>query len=215
MSASAFVAVLSAGWAPVLGVQLQGGVEVVLRPANEVSEEQFERAIEIIRNRVDAIGVAEPDITRQGNQVVIQLPGVKDKQRAVDLVGQTAALEFRPVAGIYPAETNAAELGLSPESLALLTDIDSDSLTELTLSDIISDSSGEEDLVYSNVLFSDSTGAYVYFLNASELTGDAVENAAATFEGQWIVNVEFNDEGSAGFDQMASAYFGQQVADRG
>ena len=92
MSASAFVAVLSAGWAPVLGVQLQGGVEVVLRPANEVSEEQFERAIEIIRNRVDAIGVAEPDITRQGNQVVIQLPGVKDKQRAVDLVGQTAAL---------------------------------------------------------------------------------------------------------------------------
>ena len=140
MSASAFVAVLSAGWAPVLGVQLQGGVEVVLRPANEVSEEQFERAIEIIRNRVDAIGVAEPDITRQGNQVVIQLPGVKDKQRAVDLVGQTAALEFRPVAGIYPAETNPAELGLSSESLALLTDLDGDSLTELTLLDILTDS---------------------------------------------------------------------------
>ncbi|MCH1614578.1 MAG: hypothetical protein L7S47_02590, partial [Acidimicrobiales bacterium] len=60
--------------------------------------------------------------------------------------------------------------------------------------------------------FSDKTGAYVYFLNASELSGDAVENAAATFQGQWIVNVEFNDEGSAGFDQMASAYFGQQVA---
>ncbi|MEC9339822.1 MAG: protein translocase subunit SecD, partial [Actinomycetota bacterium] len=89
--------VLSAGWKPILGVQLQGGVEVVLRPAADVSDEQFERAIEIIRNRVDAIGVAEPDITRQGSQVVIQLPGVKDKQRAVDLIGQTAELRFRPV----------------------------------------------------------------------------------------------------------------------
>ena len=60
IAGASLAGVLSAGWAPVLGVQLQGGVEVVLRPANEVSDEQFERAIEIIRNRVDAIGVAEP-----------------------------------------------------------------------------------------------------------------------------------------------------------
>jgi preprotein translocase subunit SecD len=94
---TALVSVLAAGWAPVLGVQLQGGVEVVLRPTSDVSDEQLDRAIEIIRSRVDALGVAEPDITRQGDQVVIQLPGVKDRQRAVDLVGQTAELRFRPV----------------------------------------------------------------------------------------------------------------------
>ncbi|MEC9058319.1 MAG: hypothetical protein VX410_02140, partial [Actinomycetota bacterium] len=104
---ASLVGVLSAGWTPVLGVQLQGGVEVVLRPADEVSDEQFERAIEIIRNRVDAIGVAEPDITRQGSQVVIQLPGVKDKQRAVDLIGQTAELTFRPVQSMFdPLDPN-------------------------------------------------------------------------------------------------------------
>ena len=57
-TAASLAGVVSAGWTPVLGVQLQGGVEVVLRPAHEVSDEQFERAIEIIRNRVDAIGVA-------------------------------------------------------------------------------------------------------------------------------------------------------------
>ncbi|WP_323672615.1 preprotein translocase subunit SecD [Candidatus Poriferisodalis multihospitum] len=89
--------VLAAGWAPVLGVQLQGGVEVLLRPTAPADDEQLDRAIEIIRSRVDALGVAEPDITRQGEQVVVQLPGVKDKQRAVDLVGQTAELRFRPV----------------------------------------------------------------------------------------------------------------------
>ena len=89
--------VLAAGWAPVLGVQLQGGVEVLLRPTAPADDEQLDQAIEIIRSRVDALGVAEPDITRQGEQVVVQLPGVKDKQRAVDLVGQTAELRFRPV----------------------------------------------------------------------------------------------------------------------
>ena len=91
------VGVIVAGWAPVLGVQLQGGVEVLLRPTSGADDEQLDRAIEIIRSRVDALGVAEPDITRQGSQVVVQLPGVKDKQRAVDLVGQTAELRFRPV----------------------------------------------------------------------------------------------------------------------
>ncbi len=100
--------VLLAGWAPVLGVQLQGGVEVVLRPTGEVEDDQLDRAIEIIRSRVDALGVAEPDITRQGSQVVIQLPGVKDKQRAVDLVGQTAELRFRPVLSSFAlTDTNA------------------------------------------------------------------------------------------------------------
>ena len=91
------VGVIVAGWVPVLGVQLQGGVEVLLRPSSPADDEQLDRAIEIIRSRVDALGVAEPDITRQGAQVVVQLPGVKDKQRAVDLVGQTAELRFRPV----------------------------------------------------------------------------------------------------------------------
>ena len=121
---ASLVGVLSAGWTPVLGVQLQGGVEVVLRPADEVSDEQFERAIEIIRNRVDAIGVAEPDITRQGSQVVIQLPGVKDKQRAVDLIGQTAELTFRPVQSMFdPLDPNQlAAVGGSPSGGGQLCD---------------------------------------------------------------------------------------------
>ena len=56
IAASSLTAVLAAGWAPVLGVQLQGGVEVVLRPPEEVTDEQLDRAIEIIRSRIDALG---------------------------------------------------------------------------------------------------------------------------------------------------------------
>ena len=51
--------VLAAGWTPGLGVQLQGGVEVLLRPTSPADDEQLDRAIEIIRSRVDALGVAE------------------------------------------------------------------------------------------------------------------------------------------------------------
>ena len=87
------------GHSPLLGLDLQGGVEVVLRPASGQSyaTEDIDLSTDIIRRRVDGLGVAEPDITRQGNNVVVQLPGVDDQDRAVELVGQTAELTFRPV----------------------------------------------------------------------------------------------------------------------
>ncbi len=57
------------------------------------------QSLEIIRNRIDQFGVAEPVIVRQGeNEIVVQLPGVKDPQRAIDLIGKTAQLEFKMVA---------------------------------------------------------------------------------------------------------------------
>ena len=59
----------------------------------------LDKSAEIIRNRVDGLGVAEPDITRQGNRIVVQLPGVED-QRRVRSVGQTVELRFRPVCAI-------------------------------------------------------------------------------------------------------------------
>ncbi|MDY7103835.1 MAG: hypothetical protein S0880_21840, partial [Actinomycetota bacterium] len=88
---------LASSWRPLLGLDLQGGVAVVLQPTEDVDEERLNQAISIIRSRVDALGVAEPDITRQGENIVVQLPGVDDQDRALELVGQTAELRFRPV----------------------------------------------------------------------------------------------------------------------
>ena len=85
------------GNSPELGLDLQGGVSVVLAPTTDASGEQLDQALEIIRSRVDALGVAEPEITRQGDAIVVQLPGVKNRDRALELVGQTAELRFRPV----------------------------------------------------------------------------------------------------------------------
>ena len=206
--------VLSAGWTPVLGVQLQGGVEVVLRPANEVPDEQFERAIEIIRNRVDAIGVAEPDITRQGDQVVIQLPGVKDKQRAVDLIGKTAELTFRPVITFFdpldPNQRAAAQQVVEGSQVAEGENVDEDTEQMVSLSDLLTPP--EEDEATATVALLGSAGQMGFVLAPAELTGEVIEEAAATFQGQWIVNLSLNDEGALLFDQMAVANYERQVA---
>lgn len=95
-------AVFATGTSPQLGLDLQGGVSVVLQPTKATSDEALNQTIEVIRSRVDALGVAEPDIVRQGNSVVVQLPGVKNQQRAIELVGTTAELRFRPVIASIP-----------------------------------------------------------------------------------------------------------------
>jgi preprotein translocase subunit SecD len=90
-------ACLASGTSPQLGLDLQGGVAVVLQPTEDANDEALSQTIEIIRTRVDALGVAEPEIARQGDSIVVQLPGVDQQQRALDLVGATAELRFRPV----------------------------------------------------------------------------------------------------------------------
>jgi len=91
------------GNTPKLGLDLQGGVSVNLQPVKDgevddsVKPEQLDQAIEIIRRRVDASGVAEPEVSRQGNTILIQIPGAKDQQEVLTQVGRTAELRFRPV----------------------------------------------------------------------------------------------------------------------
>ncbi len=86
-----------------LGLDLQGGMHLILKvDTTKVPEEAREdapnRALEIIRNRIDQFGVREPLIQRQGkDSIVVQLPGVTDRERAIELIGRTAQLEFKLV----------------------------------------------------------------------------------------------------------------------
>ncbi|OGX41393.1 MAG: protein-export membrane protein SecD, partial [Omnitrophica WOR_2 bacterium RIFCSPHIGHO2_02_FULL_68_15] len=102
-----------------LGLDLQGGMHLVLKvdttalPA-EARADATERALEVIRNRIDEFGVKEPSIHQQGtDELVIQLPGVTDRARALDIVGRTAHLEFRLVAD-DPELLKQAESGTLP-----------------------------------------------------------------------------------------------------
>lgn len=111
---------LGLGWSPKLGLDLQGGLSVVYQPNKKVSAATLQNVANIMTNRVNALGVSQPNITTQGSNVVVQLPGVKDASTILKILGSTAQLFFRPVlcnAGPYvkpPAGTKGAPTASTP-----------------------------------------------------------------------------------------------------
>jgi preprotein translocase subunit SecD len=99
---------LLAGNVPALGLDLQGGASVTLQPEGEFTPSALSQAVDIISQRVNALGVSEPEITRQGNNVVVNLPGVSDQQKALDIIGRQGELLLRPVlqAGTLNTDTS-------------------------------------------------------------------------------------------------------------
>ncbi len=104
-------------------------------PDNEsahIEKLAVDQALETIRNRIDQFGVSEPDIRRQGDtRILIQLPGVKDPQRAKDLIGRTALLEFKLVDDT--ANLEAALKGTVPPGREVLYKVDVDPETQRAL----------------------------------------------------------------------------------
>ncbi|HMJ00289.1 MAG TPA: protein translocase subunit SecD [Gaiellaceae bacterium] len=89
---------------PTLGLDLQGGLEVVKKAVpdkgQKVDKQGLDDAVTIINDRINGTGVSEPEIRKQGSdQIVIELPGVKDQKRAAELIGQTAKLELYDLQG--------------------------------------------------------------------------------------------------------------------
>jgi preprotein translocase subunit SecD len=112
------------------------GVQTILMDIPDSDREQIEKlavdqALETIRNRIDQFGVSEPDIRRQGlNRILIQLPGIKDTQRAKDLIGKTALLEFKLVDDTQSIDS--ALQGNVPPGREILYQIDEDPETQRT-----------------------------------------------------------------------------------
>ena len=92
-------AVLAVGWSPRLGLDLQGGTSVILEAPEGADEQVVETAVEVMRRRIEDFGsVQEPEISiTGGTSILVQLPGVTDQDRALDAVGRTGLLSFRPV----------------------------------------------------------------------------------------------------------------------
>ena len=95
---------------PALGLDLQGGISVTQEPVGEYDSVSLDLAVERIRDRVDSLGVAEPEIIRQGDAIVVNLPGVDNQDEALRLVQVTGAVLLRPVllaAPNTPADTSS------------------------------------------------------------------------------------------------------------
>jgi preprotein translocase subunit SecD len=91
------IATLLAGLRPGLGLDLQGGASVLMKPVGEVREGALEKARSIIEQRVNGQGIGEAEVRLEGDRILVEVPGVKNPEAVLNLVGQTAELRFRPV----------------------------------------------------------------------------------------------------------------------
>src|SRR5580704_12613948 len=87
-----------------LGLDLKGGMHLILKvqndnlPTAQAKEDAVLKCMEVLRNRIDGLGVGETLLQRQGeNQILLQLPGVTDRDKAIDMIGRVARLEFHLV----------------------------------------------------------------------------------------------------------------------
>lgn len=93
------LAILTAvsGRSPVLGLDLRGGLEVVLKPHGTANNQQLQEAVSVLQRRVDGLGLGDTSIERTGDTVTIELPGESNTQRTLQTLEQQGQLFFRPV----------------------------------------------------------------------------------------------------------------------
>jgi preprotein translocase subunit SecD len=226
ITVGAFGATIAAGNEPSLGLDLQGGISIVYQPVGKFNPGTLDQAVQIIQDRVNGLGVAEPEISRQGNTISVDLPGVKDRDKASRIVGQTAELRFRKVLLELPAEdakfpttttTGGATTTTTPASndvaKAAVAACDPAQLVTLVTSGVkIPTTSREEDARDACVVLPLRTprgGVARLYLGKSQLTGEGVKSAKSQFaQGQgYTVNVELTDAGLKTFNEMAAAQF--------
>lgn len=179
--------VLIQGYGPRLGLDLKGGIAIVLRAEGEPTGEAMDKAVEIIRSRVDGLGIGEPEITRQGNDLIqVQIPGVQDPERAESVVGRTAQLSFRPVIGV-------ATDTVIPQDVTGTSTVSRPSVTP-----------PNEDDPAATVRFPlKESPDTVLILGPVALMGDQVTRADATLAaGSEVVTLEFTGEGEAAFKKI-------------
>ncbi len=221
------ITVYALGIEPKLGLDLQGGTSVVLTAPGDTDSEVMEYAVDIMRRRIEDVGgVQEPEISiTGGTTVLVQLPGVQNEQQALDAIGRTGRLSFRPVLDATPGTqgplvttTTTAppdigeegEVGESEEisvvTTTTLPDVPEgvDPLTGYTIED-------DPDQIAYLPNFS-LFGAEVLTLGPAEMTGSDVSQALPGFNNvsaQWVVNLSLTSEGADLFARLtgeAAAY---------
>lgn len=182
-------AVMAAGYSPLLGLDLQGGTSVILTAPGDTDPELLEVATGIMTRRIEDFGaVQEPDIAISGDDtVVVQLPGVENEQRAIEAVGQTGLLSFRPVLEAFPASE-------APE-VTEEDDIDSEAY-----------------LPYSQEGVPDQ----VLHVGPADLEGTGVDEAIPRFDtqsGTWAVTLDLTSEGAQAFASMTAEAASYPIGD--
>ncbi|MFH1992802.1 MAG: protein translocase subunit SecD [Pseudomonadota bacterium] len=173
-----------------------------------------EQCLEIIRNRIDQFGVAEPLLVQQGrDQIVVQLPGLQDPQRALELIGKTAQLEFKLVDDQATADLSA----WIPE--AIRSGLLKEGFNHHELNQAMKDQLPSGDTVYMEKRLDRETGRVVtrpiLVHQAALMTGDALRTAQVQISGDFnepYVSLTFNDRGARLFERITTENVGRRLA---
>ena len=186
-----------------LGLDLSGGVSVQLEgyqdDGSEVTREEMDQAVEVIRQRVDSLGVTEPEIQVQGqDQVSVNIPGITDPDRAVEVIGRTAQL------GFY--EVLASDGGQQPVAQDRVDQVEEDLRQNLQRDSEFEE--GQTKILFEETPVPDSDQVQVIGYIVSEqpqLRGDALESASLVRDqqGRLQVQIEFTGAGSEGFGDLS------------
>ena len=202
ISISLFMYIYNTKMSPKLGLDLQGGISVLLTTEDTADVELIEQAVEIMRARIEDFGdVQEPEISITGSQsVLVQLPGLTDQEKALEAVGTTGLLTFRPVL------RSSLETGYSP-AFTITNDPNNEGEVITTVPVGVSELTGislTDDITNNSYLLSDDDGyPVIYEVGPAELSGADIENASAVIpENEWIVQLKFKDDSSDKFTNL-------------
>ena len=202
LSISLFIYVFTYSIQPKLGLDLQGGISVILTAEEDTDPELIEQAVVIMRTRIAAFGeVQEPEISISGdNSVLVQLPGLTDQEKALEAVGTTGLLTFRPVinssiqSGYSPALT-ISENPDDPDNPIITAPAGVDEKTGISIND---------DPSTKSYLLSLSNGyPIIYELGPAALTGNDIDDALAVYpQNEWVVQLNFKDVSANKFTEL-------------
>ena len=226
---------------PALALDLEGGTQIILTPTatdgSAITDESIEQSIDVIRQRIDANGVTEAEITRQGGQnIVVGIPGDPD-QATVDLVSQPAQMRFRPVLAYEmgtpapdvdpsadpsgePAEEPPAERGTPADAsdLAWITPEVQEQFDALDCTDEanLRGGGGGGDDPAKPLVACTQDGSLKYVLGPVEVDGSSISSASSglmpgpngTVTNEWGVFLELDSQGAEQFAQTSQRLFG-------
>ncbi len=192
-----YIPIVVGGYGPKLGLDLEGGMSVTLQAIGEATAEQMGVAADIVRNRVNALGLAEPVVAVQGNnRILVQIPGIQDTERVLNIIRTTAQLQFREVLDVLqPGQEGYEELALTvpdPEDI--------ETYHALKDEEIVLTYKGEEMKVR---------------MGPTRLTGDIIASADAAVDrekGGYQVAFKLTDEATPEFAALTQELLGRQLA---
>jgi preprotein translocase subunit SecD len=199
-----------------LGLDLRGGTSVTLQPrastaGNDVTPEAINQAVEIIRQRVNSLGVAESEVTAQGSggnrQIVISVPG-ENGSRVVELVGQTAELRFRQVLASGFGIPSGVDTATAATPVPGVSDLINSQFATLdcTVAASLQGTGTDDPNAVITACSKDLTTKYI--LAPAEVLGRQISEASSGLDTQagsaWTVSLTFDGEGTRAFGALTA-----------